>query len=361
MSTSINTDITGLLGRTPIVSAPMAGASGGALATQVSLGGGFGFIAAGYDAPDKFSQELALVHSAFQVPSAATRLPIGVGFLCWQLETPGSHALTLLDIALKNRVQAVWLAFGTQLGRWIQYIRDWDHNVGNSQKTLVFAQVSCEEDILAAVHDWKVDVLVVQGTRVFHMAALSTDVNLGIESGGHGLSTSPPLSSLITTALPITRAAGIPLLAAGGLATGAHIASVLTLGASGAVLGTRFLLTPESLYTPSQRQALLDAKTSSTVRTLAFDVARGTLGWPAGVDGRGLRNLTVEDFENGRPADEIKSLFKQAQQEGNRERMLVWAGTGVGDMDSIKPAKDLVEELHNECVERIRAAASYIT
>lgn len=163
--------------------------------------------------------------------------------------------------------------------------------------------------------------------------------NLGSESGGHGFSNAAPTASLVLKALPLARAAGIPLLAAGGLATGAHVASILALGASGAVLGTRFLLTPESLYTDKQRQALLDASDSSTVRTMAFDVARGTLGWPEGVDGRALRNSTVVDHEIGRDERELKELFAKAQVEGDRERMLVWAGTGVGAMNSIKPAK----------------------
>lgn len=176
----------------------------------------------------------------------------------------------------------------------------------------------------------------------YHSTAVISDLgiyNLGNESGGHGFASAAPTASLVLKALPFSRAAGIPLLAAGGLATGAHVASILALGASGAVLGTRFLLTPESLYTDRQRQALLDATDSSTVRTMAFDIARGTLGWPEGVDGRALRNSTVVDHENGRDERELKELFAKAQKEGDRERMLVWAGTGVGAMNSIKPAK----------------------
>ena len=85
---------------------------------------------------------------------------------------------------------------------------------------------------------------------------------------------------------------GPPLLAAGGVATGSQVAALLALGASGVVLGTRFLLSPESLYTDAQRRALLDAESTQSVRTMAFDYARNTLGWPKGIDGRGLRNGT---------------------------------------------------------------------
>ena len=84
--------------------------------------------------------------------------------------------------------------------------------------------------------------------------------------------------------------AGPPVLAAGGMVHGGHLASILALGASGVVFGTRFALSPESAYSDVERKALIEAKTSSTVRTVAFDEARNTLGWPRGIDGRGLRN-----------------------------------------------------------------------
>lgn len=122
-------------------------------------------------------------------------------------------------------------------------------------------------------------------------------MNLGNESGGHGLSSSLPLLTLFPLLSKVAlENNGPPLLAAGGLATGSQIASLLTLGASGVVLGTRFLLSPESFYSDVQRHALVEANSSQSVRTMAFDYARNTLGWPKGVDGRGLRNGTVASF-----------------------------------------------------------------
>jgi nitronate monooxygenase len=112
----------------------------------------------------------------------------------------------------------------------------------------------------------------------------------------------------------------------------------MALGASGAVFGTRFLLTPESLYTDDQRRALVTAKEGSTVRTLAFDRVRGTLGWPEGVDGRALRNSTVEDCDKGIDFEEVKTKFVEGVKAGDSDRMLVWAGTGIGQMNSIQPA-----------------------
>jgi nitronate monooxygenase len=161
----------------------------------------------------------------------------------------------------------------------------------------------------------------------------------GIESGGHGHGSAPPLLALVPSIIANSPPDGPPLLAAGGLSHGAHVASLLTLGAAGAVLGTRFLLTPESLYTAAQKQALLAASESATVRTLAFDRARGTLEWPSGVDGRALYNDTVTDDDNGVSIDEVKKKFLDGVAKGDAHRMLVWAGTSVGLMTEVKDAK----------------------
>lgn len=282
----------------------------GNLAAQVTLGGGFGLLAAGgspliagissnnrsystvwegYDTPDKFLSELSVARSALRVESHS-RLPIGVGYLGWQLEKPHSPALELLSLALENNVQAVWFAFGNNLGQWVRHVRDHDQKAGRDQGTIIFAQVSSVEEALTAANDWKVDVLVAQGCKGLLDTSIFTYRVLGIEAGGHGANYAPPVLTLVSSILSALPEDGPPVLAAGGLANGGHVASLITLGASGVVFGTRFLLSPESLYSDVQRKALLAASSTSSVRTMAFDHARGTLGWPHGIDGRGLRN-----------------------------------------------------------------------
>lgn len=128
------------------------------------------------------------------------------------------------------------------------------------------------------------------------------------------------------------------IIAAGGLANGKQAAALLVLGASGVVFGTRFLLSPESLYTDLQRQVLIAAGHSSTLRTMAFDLVRGTMEWPTGVDGRAIYNLTVMDLEKGKPLEEVQKSFREAVKAGDKSRMLVWSGTGVGLMTEIKSA-----------------------
>ena len=222
-----------------------------------------------------------------------------------------------------------------------------------------------------ATYEWGADVLVAQGesrTRSkvetvclvpllleFHAHAVpGTDENFtlsGIESGGHGHSKAPPLLALLPEILDAlqhqnrrdsdgaTLRQCPPLLAAGGVATGKQAASLLTLGAAGVVLGTRFLLTPEATYSQAQKNALLAATdASATVRTVLFDQLRGTIGWPAGVDGRALSNESIRRANNGESVADLQSFFDKSTRDGDAAGMLVWSGTGVGLMREIKPA-----------------------
>lgn len=98
-------------------------------------------------------------------------------------------------------------------------------------------------------------------------------------------------------------------------------------------------MAPQSVYSDRQRAALIAASgAESTVRTMAFDVVRGTTGWPSGIDGRALNNLTVQDLESGENVEEVRRKFQEAVKVGDSDRMLVWAGTGVGLMDEVKDA-----------------------
>ena len=105
------------------------------------------------------------------------------------------------------------------------------------------------------------------------------------------------------------------------------------------MLGTRFLCTPEARYTPGQKAALCAARgAEATLRTLAFDNLRGTTGWPAGADGRGLRNETIERLEQGEDEAAVREFFQKKTKEDDPKGMIVWSGTGVGLVNEIKPA-----------------------
>jgi nitronate monooxygenase len=170
--------------------------------------------------------------------------------------------------------------------------------------------------------------------------------------------------SIVQKAIP----EGGPLIvAAGGIMTGSHIAALLTAGAHGCILGTRFVVAKESYYTPSQRDVIVAAKNNTvTERTLAFDYMVGSLGWPEGIDGRALKNreflniisvrnstsffsfsiVTTQEFDAGEPVEEISAKYEVAEREGDASRIATWAGLGVVLLTQTnEPAKVLFHEI----------------
>ncbi|KAF8587916.1 2-nitropropane dioxygenase [Ramaria rubella] len=317
----------------------MAGASGGKLAAQVTLGGGFGFAAAGYTDSAAFAHELEVARTILG-SSPGTSLAIGAGFLGWTLDQGGSQ-VDMLRIALEYQVQCIWLSFGDNLGKWVEYIHQYDKNRTVPHKTLIWILVNSVAEAEQATKEWKVDILVVQG----------------IEAGGHGHGQALPLITL----LPLVKRTlpnPPPLVAAGGLATGAQIAALLVLGASGGVPGTRFLATPESTYTSNQKKAVLAA--TSSVRTKVFDEVRGTIGWPEGIDGRGLPNRTLEDKASGLSLDELKKRFSEAVKDDDTSRTVVWSGSSVGLINELIGAEDLTRQLDREIVASLNQISTLV-
>jgi len=173
MST-ISTEVTRLLGiKTPVISAPMAMASGGDLAGQVTLAGGFGFIP-GFGDADDLRAELEksrgiLQNGGYKAPPAISpnnnTLDVGVGFLGWKLDEPDGKSSQLLTIALEARVSAVWLSFGNDLEKWVAVVREFDSKRSEPHTTLIFILVNSLKDARVAVENLKADVLVAQGTH----------------------------------------------------------------------------------------------------------------------------------------------------------------------------------------------------
>ena len=169
---------------------------------------------------------------------------------------------------------------------------------------------------------------------------LTAFCHAGNEAGGHGGASSPSTFTLVSEVLAALPNEGAPpVLAAGGIANGTQVAAYLTLGASGAVLGTRFLLTPECPWPEAHKAALLTAKSGSSIRTLAMDYALGLYGWPKGLNGRAIRNQIYEDIEAGVPHDTVRERLAKANEDGNVDYNVIWCGQGVSLMHEIKPVK----------------------
>ncbi len=319
----ISTDLTRLLGvRHPIVSAPMAGWSGGELAGAVSAAGAFGMIGVGSGTPTGWI--------GGQAETARRHGPFGVGLMSWALE----RRPELLDAVLAERPAAVSLSFGDP-APYVGRVR--------GAGAVAMSQVQDAEKAERAV-EAGVDVLVAQGT----------------DAGGHTgrVGTMP----LLQRVLEIGERAGIPVLAAGGIGTGRAVAGVLAMGASGAWIGTRFCATVESTGTEEAKRLILNADETSTVHTRVFDLVQN-IPWPEEFAGRAIRNSFSDrwhgretQLEEERPA--ISSEFEATR--GDYAEDFVYAGQAAGLVEDIPSAGELVDRLMAEAEARLRAGGAML-
>jgi len=184
----------------------------------------------------------------------------------------------------------------------------------------------------------------------------------GVEAGGH-VQSSTALYELLPKILE--EAGDSPVVAAGGICEGRKIRQALLAGASGAMLGTRFVATQESRQHPDHKSALVKANASDTALSVCFQD-----GWP-GATHRALRNGTFERWEaagcppvGSRPGEgevlasrpdgttvlRYSSFSPVRDLSGAVTDMAMYAGQGVEDVRDIPTAADLVARLWTECV-----------
>lgn len=330
------------------------------LATSVSASGGMGFIAGGYDVSSlqeelhnavKLIRDLDPTNSAKRFHTETGILPLGVGFLNW-----GADRAKALEILNRNPVAAVWLFaprdMPGDLIPWVESIRALDGNKGvesvgtekRARRTQVWVQVGTVREAVACVETLRPDVLVIQGS----------------DAGGHGLAHS---ASLITL-LPEVRSALLQMdpgvrphvFAAGGITSGRGFLAARVLGATGAVMGTRFLGCSEARLASGYQREIIRASDGgiSTVRSTVYDRVRGIGGWPERYDGRGVINRSyVDAVEHGMSDEENRRLYEVEMRKGDdgwgeSGRMTTYAGTGVGLIKDILPAREILQEVWDE-------------
>jgi nitronate monooxygenase len=290
----------------PVFGAPMAGVGGGELARAVSQGGGLGMIGV---APDTAPEWIA---AQARMPAEAD-VSYGIGLMAWALE----RRPELLAAAIAAEPVLVSVSFGDPA----PYVGPL-HDAGIAVATAVNSLADLDR-----AHEAGVDVVVAQGT----------------EAGGHTgqRSTLPLLQEVLG-------ATDRPVLAAGGIATGAGLAAVLVAGAAGAWIGTPLLSCVEAMNTPAARERIRAASGDRTVLTSAFDIAQG-LPWPARWPGRALVNAFTETW-HGRETElrgdtNAAELVRRARAEGDLDNAPVYAGESVGLVTTEESATDVVRRL----------------
>ena len=322
--TKLSTAITRLLGIDhPVLLAPMGGVAGGALAGAVSAAGGLGLIGAGYADPAVGFGSDDWIRDQFD---KAGNRAAGIGFITWALD----RRPDALDVALECRPRAVMLSFG-DIAPYAAKIRD--------TGAALICQVQTLKDAREAAAKGA-QIVVAQGT----------------EAGGHGADRATlPLVPAVADAV-----APVPVAAAGGIADGRGLAAALMLGAEAVLVGTRFWATREALGHPNQKALIERSGGDDTLRTKAFDTARG-LTWPEPWTGRAIRNAFADTWhgrddalrEEGLP---MRERFFAAQRGGDMEMAVTFAGEGL-DLIADRPgAGALVERIVDEAIDALAAA-----
>ena len=321
----------------PIFSAGMGPAAGPELTAAVSNAGGCGVMGGLFLPPPILRQAIHKIRSL-------TDKPFGVNFVLTHLQ-PGQ-----IEVCLEEQVPLLVLFWGDPS----PYVAE-----AHRHKTQVFSQVGSVTEAIAA-HNAGVDAIVVQG----------------IEAGGHvksriSLSTIVPA---VVEAVPT-----VPIIAAGGIATGRGVVSALSLGAQGVSMGTRFLCSTEAAVTDAYKERVVSSTAEDTVYTTLFDV-----GWPDAPH-RVLRNTAFAEWESAgcpahgqRPGEgtivgtvsiagtmmevpKYAAIIPLTDFQGDMESVALYAGESCSLIHDIKPAaqivRDVVREaeaaIANRCLEQV--------
>jgi NAD(P)H-dependent flavin oxidoreductase YrpB (nitropropane dioxygenase family) len=208
-------------------------------------------------------------------------------------------------------------------------------------------------DVVDAFHQRAVLVAGLAGTPrhgVKHREG-GTDIVIaqGYEAGGH----TGDIGSMVLIPDMVDAVDGLPVLAAGGIASGRQMAAAMVLGAAGVWTGSVWLTTEEAETTPAVREKFVRARTSDTVRS------RASTGRPA----RQLRSGWTDAWENGgleplaMPLQGILAAepwvrISRAAEAGDgraQELLTYFVGQVVGRLDAVRPAADVVEEMVDDC------------
>ena len=207
----------------PIIAGGMVWCSGWRLAAAVSEAGGLGLLGAGSMTPDVLREHIVKCR-------AATSKPFGVNVPLMKPDAPA-----IMEVIAEEHVPVVFTSAGSPK-KWTGWLHERGIKVAHVVASSTFAG-KCEQ------------------------AGVDAVVAEGFEAGGHNGREETTTLCLIPA---VRRATTLPLIAAGGIATGEAMLAVEALGAEGVQIGTRFALTAESSAHDAFKQRCLNLDEGDT-------------------------------------------------------------------------------------------------
>ena len=359
--TNLDTSLCKLLNiQYPILQAGMADVAGPELVAAISNAGGLGILTATMVPPDVLKQRIQKIREL-------TDRPFGVNLILHSdlfppaefdmdhqavadvqnllngfrrdLGIPESNATPpklppLIQLAFEVILQEKIPVFSVGLGNPSKEMVGQCHDKGIK----VIAMVSTLEDAMS-VYQNGVDVIVAQGSEAGgHRSTWEKKASMEHASIG-----TLPLTSAIASAVEI------PVVAAGGIVNGKGVKAALSLGAQGVLMGTRFIVTKESMAPESYKQKIIDSNSDSTTITDVF----------TGMYARVIRNRFTEDYREsqipvlppGRQYAATVDVVKTAGKQERPELYSLYAGQGIDEISEIKPAMEVVKDIVKEIEE----------
>ncbi len=289
----------------PIIQAGMVWASGWRLASAVSNAGGLGLLGAGSMYPEVLEEHIIKCKKATDKPFG-----VNVPMLYPDIEK-------LMDIIVDQEVKIVFTSAGNPK-TWTKFLQEKGITVVHVVSSVKFALKAQKAGVDAIVAE-------------------------GFEAGGHNGRDETTTMVLIPS---VKEKIQIPLIAAGGIATGRAMLAAMVLGADGVQVGSRFVASPEASSHELFKQRVVDAQEGDTQLTLK-ELAPVRL----------LKNKFFKDvqeaYAKGASTEDLKILLGRARAkrgmfEGDMEEGELEIGQVSGLIHNITPAAEIVKELMAE-------------
>lgn len=337
----------------PLLQSGMGGVAGADLVAAVSNAGGLGILAGFGLTADQLREAIRAIRSK-------TDKAFGVNLLLPPEMRPPMRATDLSDQTV-HAVQEALNPMRSRLGLAAQVERpaQLPDLIPAAFQAILDERVPVFSiglgnpgvDMVEACHRQNIKVIAmvttVDDARTVEAAGLDAVVAQGGEAGGHRSHFAKPTSGEIGTVgtvvlVPeVVEAVRIPVIAAGGLANGRGLVVALALGASGVLMGTRFMATRESMSPDMHKKALLERSANATTLT---DVLSGRFA-------RALRNAFTDTYSRtGAPVlpfpwhyVNASDIYREAGLQGNPDYFPMWGGQSMGLIHDLPSAAEVVE------------------